>query len=1099
MPLQPGTQPLADVLESISDAFIALDRSWRFTYLNRAAEGLLRRGRDELMGRDVWAEFPEAAGSVFEEQYRRAVATGETAAFVEYFPPLDAWLEVRAYPTPQGLAVYFQNVSERKRMTDALYESEARFRQLADAMPQIVFTARPDGHVDYFNHRWYEYTGLPPGSVGFESWRQVHTEEGLRRVAEVWPDALRTGSPYEIEYPLRRHDGVYRWHLGRALPVRDAAGKVVRWFGTNTDIHDQKQAESRLREETEVVETINRVGRWIAAELDVERLVQAVTDATTQLTRAKFGAFFYSVRDARGKALSLYTLSGASREAFASFGMPRATHIFGPTMRGEAVIRLEDVTADPRYGRNAPHAGMPPGHLPVRSYLAVPVVSRSGEVIGALFFGHPEPGVFTERDERTVLGVAAQAAVAIDNARLYDALRASNAATERSLAQLRAVVGSMAEGVILADPQGNVLEWNRAALQMHGYAREDEARQHVNEFARTFELRAAGGGGGAPLPVEQWPMSRVLRGERFADVEVAVRRLDAGASRVIRYSGTPVRDAGGDMVLALLTLRDVTEERRAQDALRDSESRLQLAVSIAEMGTFQIDLRTDAVTVNGPGRAIYGWRPDEPLTFAKVQGHFHPDDRDEVLRRVAASFDPAGAGEFQVEQRIYRTDGALRWIRVRGRAVFDRADGERRAVRSVGTYIDVTEQKEVEQRRDQLLASERGARAEAERASRMKDEFLSTVSHELRTPLNAILGWSQLLRAGGAGDGEDLAQGLEVIERNARAQVQIIEDLLDMSRIISGKVRLDVQRVDLPAVIEAAVASMQPAADAKGIRLQQVLDPLAGPVSGDPNRLQQVIWNLLSNAVKFTPRGGRVRVVLERVNSHVEVSVSDTGEGITPDFLPHVFERFRQAEATTTRRHGGLGLGLSIVKQLVELHGGTVQALSGGRDTGATFRIALPLTPLHEQDDDPGRRHPTAGQATAAECAPARLAGLRVLVVEDDADARQLMQRVLAGSEAAVTTTGSADEAIARCRAERFDVVVSDIGMPGRDGYDFIRDLRQLPLEAGGRTPAVALTALARSQDRTRAMLAGFDMHVAKPVEPAELCAAIARLAGRAR
>jgi CheY-like chemotaxis protein len=380
----------------------------------------------------------------------------------------------------------------------------------------------------------------------------------------------------------------------------------------------------------------------------------------------------------------------------------------------------------------------------------------------------------------------------------------------------------------------------------------------------------------------------------------------------------------------------------------------------------------------------------------------------------------------------------------------------------------------------------------------MKDEFLATLSHELRTPLNAILGYAQLLRTGVMGQAE-LADGLEVIERNARAQTQIIEDLLDMSRIISGKVRLDVQPVNLVDVIEAAVRTVAPAADARGIRMQKILDPLAGPVSGDPNRLQQVFWNLLSNAIKFTPKGGRVQVVLQRVNSHVEVTVSDSGVGIKPEFLPYVFDRFRQADATAARRYGGLGLGLAIVKSLVELHGGSVHAASPGEGRGATFVVHLPLSLLtHDHDSDHPGAKAVRRPGSPAEQFHANLADVSILVVDDERDARELVRRLLVECDARVLTAASADEALPLLSADhRPDVLISDIGMPGVDGYEFIRRVRALGPDRGGAVPAVALTAFARSEDRTRAILAGYQMHVAKPVEPAELVAVVASLAGR--
>ncbi|MDB5295441.1 MAG: rpfC [Phycisphaerales bacterium] len=547
---------------------------------------------------------------------------------------------------------------------------------------------------------------------------------------------------------------------------------------------------------------------------------------------------------------------------------------------------------------------------------------------------------------------------------------------------------------------------------------------------------------------------------------------------------------------------DLTRRKELEQALRDSEDRLRLAVAIAQVGTFEIDLRSDAVTVNDIGRDVYGWAPGEPLTFTKVQGHFHPDDREVVLRQVNDALRPGGSGEFEVEQRIVRTDGETRWIRVRGRAVFDTAPGgDGQPVRCVGTYLDVTREEEAKRQRERLLADERAARAEAERQGRMKDEFLTTLSHELRTPLNAIVGWAQILRGGARGP-DDLDQGLATIERNARAQAQIVEDLLDMSRIVGGKVRLDVQQLDLAAVVGEAVQTVRPAADSKGIRVQTLLDPLAGPVSGDPGRLQQVLWNLLSNAVKFTPKGGRVRVVLERVDSHVEVSVVDSGQGIDPEFLPHAFARFRQQDASTTRRHGGLGLGLAIVKELVELHGGSVRVRSGGAGAGSAFTVALPLAAVQpDAGPEPAHRHPNAAQQAPA--APSVLSGslpgVRVLVVDDDPDSREVVRRLLESCGAAVTAVGSGAEALGRVEADRPDVLVSDIGMPDMDGYDLIRRVRALGVERGGTVPAVALTAYARADDRVRAVLAGYQHHVVKPVEPAELLAMVASLSGRRR
>jgi signal transduction histidine kinase/CheY-like chemotaxis protein len=579
-----------------------------------------------------------------------------------------------------------------------------------------------------------------------------------------------------------------------------------------------------LREETRALELLNRAGVVLGSRLDLQGVLQAVTDVATELSGAKFGAFFYNVTNPDGDAFMLYTLTGAPREAFEKLGHPRATPIFAPTFRGEPPIRIDDVSADPRYGRWGPHHGLPAGHLPVRSYLAAPVVSRSGEVIGGLFFAHPEPGVFTERSERLIVGVAAQAAVAVDNARLYE-----------------------------------------AALES-------------------------------------------------------------------------------------------AEERR------------------------------------------------------------------------------------------------------------------------------------------ELLVSERAAREEAERASAMKDDFLATLSHELRTPLSAIMGWAQVLRIGNIGDRE-MTRGLETIERNARVQTQLIEDLLDMSRITSGNLRLDIRPLDPKSVIDQAVETVGPAAAAKGITLVTTLEAGAGPVPGDASRLQQVIWNLLSNAIKFTPNDGRVRVVLQRHGTQARISVIDDGIGIRKEFLPHVFDRFRQADSSLTRTFGGLGLGLAIVKHLVELHGGSVRAESEGEGKGAAFIVDLPTVAAPTVALSAPRDAGVSGQPIPFQRVD--LSGVRVLVVDDETDTREIVHRILAECRADVSAADCGAEALRQLEAHRPDVLVCDIGMPEMDGYELLKRIRALGASRGGRIPAIALTAFARSEDRTRALRAGFSVHVAKPVDSSELVATVASVLGR--
>ncbi len=569
------------------------------------------------------------------------------------------------------------------------------------------------------------------------------------------------------------------------------------------------RAEAALREEARSLQLLNAVGSALVAELDIRQVLQRVTDTATELTGAEFGAFFYNGVDAQGEAYLLYTLSGARRDQFEHLGHPRPTALFGPTFRGEPAIRLDDVLADPRYGQWGPHHGMPPNHIPVRSYLAVPVISRSSEVLGGLFFGHPEPGRFTARSEQLAVGIAAHAAIAVDNARLHE------------------------------------------------------------------------------------------------------------------------------------------------QSQRSAEERMQ------------------------------------------------------------------------------------------------------------------------------LLEGERAARSEAERASAAKDEFLATLSHELRTPLSAIGGWAEILKRKLLPEQKDLLRGVEVIARSTRVQAQLIDDLLDMSRVTSGKLRLELQVVRAASFVQAAVELIRPAAQEAGLALVTEL-ACEECVLGDAARLQQVVWNLLANAVKFTPKGGRVHLRLRQVGDRVEVEVADTGVGIRADMLEKVFERFQQVDGSITRRFGGLGLGLSIVRSIVEQHGGQVTAKSEGEGRGATFVVSLPAS-----------REGAAPHEDAPLAQGGALAGMKILVVDDEADARETLARILDESGATVVECRDAASALAALHDFTPDAIVSDIGMPGMDGYELIRAVRQ-GTAAG--VPAIALTAFARTEDRERALRAGFQDHLVKPFEPHRLVARLAAL-----
>jgi hypothetical protein len=920
-----------------------VDADFRLREVSLGAQKVFAHVRP-LLGRDfaevlrtVWAE-PFAAEAI--RLFRHTLDTGEPYASPRTVERRQDVGDIEAYDwriervtLPDGrfgVVCYFYDLSERQRWEATVRDREERFRQLADAMPQIVWAATPDGALDYYNRRWFEYIGIPEERAGEATvWdRFVHPDD-MVRVAEAWAASLSSGRTYNVEFRVRGKGDRYCWFLVRAEPARDDGGRVVRWYGTCTDIEHRKRAEERdrfllaldeaVRPLTDPAEITAAHARLLGGHLAADRCAYADVE-DDQDTFNLTGDYTRGVPSIVG------------RYRFAEFGQEVLA-----LMRADRPYVVEDVDSHrpPVGDLTAYRATM------IQSVVCVPL-HKGGRFVAAMAVHQKVPRRWTADEVALVQQVAARCWESIERARVERTLRESEA-------------------------------------RFRGFAEHSEDVLWISAAA------------GDPRPL-------LFVSPSFE-----------------RVWGRPAADVIAD-----------------------------------------------------PTR-FFEW--------------MHPDDRPPRL-------DPAlgvDSGPFTREYRIVRPDGSVAWIRDRGFPIRDAAG---RPAYVAGIASDMTTVKDAEARREAALV-------EAERAGRMKDEFLATLSHELRTPLNAILGWAQILR-GNPGDAADVAEGVEIIERNARAQTQIIEDLLDMSRIVSGKIRLDVRPLDLAGVVRAAVETVRPAADAKGVRLDVVPDPLVGPVTGDPNRLQQVFWNLLTNAVKFTPRGGRVRVAIDRVDAHVEVSVNDTGEGIPPDFLPYVFDRFRQADATTTRRHGGLGLGLAIVRQLAEVHGGSVRVTSGGAGRGSTFTVALPLTPTAagpdaaSQPPDPG-----TGRAPLPGASCASVAGVRVLVVDDEPDARGLVKRLLEDCGAVVTTAGSAQEAFERVRAERPDVLVSDIGMPGEDGYALIRRVRALGAAQGGEVPAVALTAYARAEDRMKAVLAGFQHHVVKPVEPAELITMIAGLAKR--
>ena len=631
--------------------------------------------------------------------------------------------------------------------------------------------------------------------------------------------------------------------------------------------------------------------------------------------------------------------------------------------------------------------------------------------------------------------------------------RAAEVEVRRAAERWQTTFDAIPSGLAYVDADGTLLRCNRAFAELHGLRPEELVGALLPPIP------------GAAEPREGWPFERARRSLRreVSEVQVNGRWLEVAVDPLVRQ---------GLFLGAVRTVTDVTARKRAEANMQAAVKRLDAILAGITDAYFALDSDWRFLAVNRVAAETIFERPAHEL-LGRIAHELYPEFLGTVLeaeyRRAVREGRPV---HFEAHSKVLQ-----RWYEVHAYPQPDRLE----------IYLrDISDRKKAEAERDQLLERERAARLEAEAANRVKDEFLATLSHELRTPLNAIVGWAAVLR--GMSVDPELRRAVETIDRNARAQSQLIEDILDVSRIVSGKLQLQVGPVDLVGVIGAALDSLRPSAEARQIAIEVHLDPGLPPLTGDSNRLQQVVWNLLSNSIKFTPAGGSVSVSLAAFGSQVRLEVRDTGAGIAPAFLPHVFERFRQADASTTRMHSGLGLGLAIVRHLVELHGGSVEAESDGEGRGATFRVWLPW-----------RRTAAALTARPADDAPSPaqvvdLTGVRVLAVDDDGDTLALLLTVLRGAGAEVVGADNATAALEAFLGRPADVLVTDIGLPGQDGFSLLAAIRALPAEAGGEVPALALTAYARAQDRERALRSGFQVHMPKPVSPEALLAAIGEL-----
>lgn len=1172
-----------------------------------------------------------------------------------------------------------------------LKASEERYRVLAENVPQLVWITRADGFVEYCNQRWFDYTGLTLNETLGWDWQQTVHPDDLSFTLEQWKTGLATGNPVDVQYRVKRADGIYRWHIIRAVPLRNSSGEIVNWLGTCTDIHDQKQAEAVVyqREQEfralaenspDIIARIDKALRHVYVNPAIEKATGLSPEDFIGKTHRDLGFPEEICADWQTRLQQMFVTRQPSSLEF-EFAAPdgiryyqsRIVPEFGEEGSVVSVLGISHDVTDYKRAEQALRQSESRFRRVVESnMIGIGVWNRDGKIMEAndallqivgytqadlqaqgLHWRQLTPPEYQALDEKALKELETceicnlfekeyihkngkRIPILVGAARFEDTPDRGVFfvldLTERKQAEqeriqllealeskqrlLEAVLQQMPAGLVVAEaPSGRLVLMNQQVQQMlHGSF---PLVGRVEDYLQ-YEMFYPDGRLYAP---EEIPLARSLTtGEVVRGEEITIVCGDR-TRRTFLADSSPIRNAEGEIVAGVVTFYDITEQKRAQERIQlyaDVVKNAQVGLSVWQLedlenpGSFRLitsnpaasqfigipleeligttiaesfptllgtQLLSDYVDVVRTGQAkdlgevrysdeqiseAFFWLkafplPDRCIGFAfeniterkKVEQvlrnalqklNFHVEntplavierDRDFRITRWSQGAERIfgwsaqevigkGIHEWQaivaedieivrnarerllsgqekqniVSNRSYRKDGSVVYCEWYNSALLDESGN---LVSVLSLVLDVTDRKQAEVERLKLLERERAARTEAEAANRIKDEFLAVLSHELRSPLNPILGWSKLLQSRNV-DEATLARGLETIERNAKLQIQLIEDLLDVSRILRGKLTLTICPVDLVSTIEAALETVRLAASAKSIQIETLYQPNVGQVLGDSGRLQQVVWNLVSNAVKFTPSGGRVDVQLSKVErleglednlqpatSYAQIQVSDTGKGINPDFLPHVFDYFRQENSTTTRAFGGLGLGLAIVRHLVELHGGAVSAESLGEGQGATFTVWLPLkvtlveTKLDNQQDNDSPD----------------LSGIRVLVVDDEVDMREFLSFMLEDYGAEVTVVTSASEALEALREVEPDVLVSDIGMPDVDGYTLIRQIRAMPPEQGGQIPAIALTAYAAEADQTQALSSGFTKHIAKPVEPNALATVVASLARR--
>ncbi|MEH2087291.1 PAS domain-containing protein [Nostoc sp.] len=1002
----------------------------RVSYVSPAYKRLWGLNPEELyQGQQAWVDriHPEdreatdrafhekAIAGKFDEEYRIILADGSIRwVHDRCFPLRDETGEIYRFA---GIA---EDISDRKQAEQALRDSEERLQMALEGSGGGLWDWNIVTNEDYLSSQWLEMLGYEQGDLpgDFSGWeRLIHPEDKVWVMERLNAHLHDDSVSYKFEYRMLTKSGEWKWIANHGKVVsRDRQGNPLRLSGIHHDISHRKQAELALRKSEERFRT------------SVENMLDC------------FGVY-RAVRNEQGQIVDFVTEYVNSAACFNN-----------------------QMTYEQQIGHGL--CELLPGHRDsglLDEYCQV--VETGQPLIKDSLVYEDDYGqqrlvrAFDIRVAKFGDGFVATWRDITTRQQTEEALRQSEEFKNR-------ILDSSSDCIKVLNLDGRLLYMNTGGLCLMEI---DDLNAHLNnEWLCFWE------GSSRQQAEEALAATKTGKVSIFNGYCPTVKGTPKWWEVVI----SPILDASGQMERILLISRDITDRKKIELLLQESEARLKLAYKATQSGLWDWDIIHNKAHVSEEYVNLYGLDPTtKEITYQLWLSLLHPDDRTSANEAVSRTIQQQEE-YYEDNFRTIHLDG-IRWLASKGQIFYDAAGN---AVRMVGNVQDITDRKQAEIERDRLLQLEQAARAEAERANRIKDEFLAVLSHELRSPLNPILGWTKLLQTRKFSEAKT-AEALATIERNAKLQTQLIDDLLDVAKILRGKLSIEATPVNLASVIESAIDTVNTAALSKSIVLHSIL-PNIGQVCGDSNRLQQIVWNLLSNAIKFTPKGGRVETRLERVNEQAQITVSDTGKGINSDFLPYIFESFRQEDVSITRKYGGLGLGLAIVRQLVEAHGGTIAADSPGEGLGATFTVQLPLLNIE----------PEIKQLDELPQPALELTGIRVLTVDDDPDARELLTVLLTEYGATVLTVASAAEVLANLESFKPDVLVSDIGMPEVDGYSLIQQIRILTPEKGGEIPAIALTAYARVDDYERAITSGYQRHVTKPLDPEELVQSVVAL-----